>query len=129
PCSLRPQAHDIIRTWAFYTIVKGIYHQNEIPWKDVVISGHVLDPKGEAMHKSKGNTVEPREVLVKYPADALRFWAAGSKLGDDLRYLEKDLLTGQKTVTKLWNAAKFSFSHLEDYKEQPKKLEGFDLWI
>ena len=129
PCSLRPQGHDIIRTWAFYTIVKGIYHQNEIPWKDIVVSGHVLDPKGEAMHKSKGNTVEPAEVLAKYPTDALRFWAAGSKLGDDLRYLEKDLLTGQKTVTKLWNAAKFSFSHLEDYKEKPKKLEGFDLWI
>lgn len=129
PCSLRPQAHDIIRTWAFYTIVKSIYHTKEIPWRNIVISGHVLDPKGEAMHKSKGNTVEPSSVLAKYPADALRFWAAGSKLGDDLRYLEKDLLTGQKTVTKLWNAAKFTFPHLEDYKTKPKKLEAFDLWI
>ncbi len=129
PCSLRPQAHDIIRTWAFYTIVKSIYHTNDIPWKEIVISGHVLDPKGEAMHKSKGNTVEPAVVLAKYPADALRFWAAGSKLGDDLRYLEKDLLTGQKTVTKLWNAAKFTFPHLEDYKAKPKQLESFDRWI
>jgi len=129
PLSLRPQAHDIIRTWAFYTIVKGIYHQNEIPWKNVVVSGHVLDPRGEAMHKSKGNVIEPATVLSKYPADALRFWAASSKLGDDLRYLEKDLVTGQKTITKLWNAAKFSFSHLEDFKAKPKKLEAFDRWI
>ncbi|MSR85909.1 valine--tRNA ligase [Candidatus Woesearchaeota archaeon] len=129
PCSLRPQAHDIIRNWTFYTIVKSMYHTNQIPWKDIVISGHVLDPKGEAMHKSKGNTIEPSVVLAKYPADALRFWAAGSKLGDDLRYLEKDLLTGQKTVTKLWNAAKFTFPHLEDYTSKPKKLEAFDRWI
>jgi len=129
PCSLRPQAHDIIRTWAFYTIVKGVYHENKAPWKDITISGHVLDPKGEAMHKSKGNAVEPSVVLDKYPADALRFWAAGSKLGDDLRYLEKDLVTGQKTVTKLWNASKFTLLQLQDFKSKPKKLEAFDIWI
>ena len=128
PCSFRPQSHDIIRTWTFYTIVKSVYHTNQAPWKEIVISGHVLDPKGEAMHKSKGNTVEPAVVLAKYPVDALRFWAAGSRLGDDLRYLEKDLVTGQKTVTKLWNATKFSLVHLEDY-EKHEKLEAFDRWI
>jgi valyl-tRNA synthetase len=129
PCSLRPQAHDIIRTWAFYTIVKGVYHEDKAPWKEITISGHVLDPKGEAMHKSKGNAVEPSVVLEKYPADALRFWAAGSKLGDDMRYLEKDLMTGQKTVTKLWNAAKFTLPQLQDFKSQPKELQAFDTWI
>ncbi len=130
PLSLRPQAHDIIRTWAFYTIVKSIYHHNEIPWKNIIISGHVLDPKGEAMHKSKGNAVEPAGVLEKYGADAMRFWAAGSKLGEDLRYLEKDLVTGQKTITKLWNASKFCSMHLENYDySKPKKLEIFDEWL
>ena len=129
PCSLRPQAHDIIRTWAFYTIVKGVYHNNQAPWKDIVISGHVLDPKGEAMHKSKGNTVEPGVVLEKYPADALRFWAAGSRLGDDLRYLDKDLATGQKTITKLWNAFNFTQITLENYKFKETKLEIVDQWI
>ncbi|MBI2148049.1 valine--tRNA ligase [Candidatus Woesearchaeota archaeon] len=129
PCSLRAQAHDIIRTWAFYTIVKSIYHHNEIPWKDIVISGHVLDPKGQAMHKSKGNVVEPAQVLSKYPADALRFWAAGSKLGDDLRYLEKDLATGYKTITKLWNAASFVKKHFENYKLRKADLEILDQWI
>ncbi len=129
PCSLRPQAHDIIRTWAFYTIVKGIYHTGKNPWQNIVISGHALDPKGEAMHKSKGNVVEPAEVLNKYPADALRFWAAGSKLGDDLRYLEKDLTTGQKTVNKLWNAVRFAKLHLGNYKLKKVKLNIVDEWI
>ena len=127
PCSLRPQAHDIIRTWAFYTIVKGIYHNNKHPWKDIVISGHVLDPNGQSMHKSKGNVIEPSKVLEKYSADALRFWAASSKLGDDLRYLEKELETGQKTLTKLWNSFKFVKLSLENYKHKKlKKLEPID---
>lgn len=130
PTSLRPQAHDIIRTWAFYTIVKGIYHQNEIPWKDIIISGNVSDPKGEKMSKSKGNVVYPRQVIEKYSADALRFWAAGSKLGEDLAYLEKDLVTGQKFVTKLWNASSFSLMHLKDYKkETPKEIYVVDAWL
>jgi valyl-tRNA synthetase len=130
PCSLRPQAHDIIRTWAFYTIVKGIYHNNKQPWDDIIISGHVLDPKGQAMHKSKGNVVEPATVLAKYPADALRFWSSSSKLGDDLRYLEKDLETGQRTITKLFNASKFVFQSFENYEtKKPKKLEAIDEWL
>ncbi|MDD5649944.1 MAG: valine--tRNA ligase [Candidatus Nanoarchaeia archaeon] len=129
PCSLRPQAHDIIRTWLFYTLIKGIYHQNKNPWKDVMISGHVLDPKGESMHKSKGNAIEPTQVLEKYGADALRFWSSGSKLGEDLRYLEKDLVTGQKMVTKLWNASSFTLSHLNDFENKKPKLELIDQWL
>jgi len=127
PTSLRPQAHDIIRTWAFYTIVKSIYHFNQVPWENIVISGHVLDPKGESMHKSKGNAIEPKSVLEKYPADALRFWAASSKLGEDLRYLEKDLVTGQKTILKLLNATNFCFLTLNDYVHDEKvNLEETD---
>jgi len=130
PMSLRPQAHDIIRTWAFYTIVKSIYHNNNIPWKEVIISGHVLDPKGESMHKSKGNAIEPKEVLIKYGSDSLRFWAAGAKLGEDLRYLEKDLVTGKKTIIKLFNASKLILMNLNDYKnETPEKFELIDLWL
>ncbi len=129
PCSLRPQAHDLIRTWAFYTIVKGLYHLNEIPCKNIAISGHVLDPKGEAMHKSKGNTIEPAKAIEKYCVDALRFWAASVRLGEDLPYLEKDLATGQRTITKLWNAANFTLMHLQNYKESKVKLSGFDKYI
>lgn len=131
PMSLRPQAHDIIRTWAFYTLVKSYYHHNNIPWKNIMISGHGQDPHGQKMSKSKGNFVAAEEVIGKYSADAFRFWAASVKLGDDLPYQEKDVLTGQKFVTKLWNASKFSIGHLEDYsynqKQKPKEI--FDSWL
>lgn len=128
PMSLRPQGHDIIRTWAFYTIVKSYYHFNDIPWKDIMISGHGQDPHGQKMSKSKGNFIIAQDVIKQYSADAFRFWAASVKLGDDLPYQEKDVLTGQKFVTKLWNASKFSLMHLEDYK-QTKVKEIFDKWL
>ncbi|MBT4936141.1 valine--tRNA ligase [Candidatus Woesearchaeota archaeon] len=128
PMSLRPQGHDIIRTWAFYTIVKSYFHFNDIPWKDIMISGHGQDPHGQKMSKSKGNFVIAQDAIKKYSADAFRFWAASVKLGDDLPYQEKDVLTGQKFVNKLWNASKFSIMHLEDYTEG-KPTETFDKWI
>jgi valyl-tRNA synthetase len=82
------------------------------------------------MSKSKGNVIDPREMIAKYSADSLRFWAAGSRLGDDLPFQEKDLVTGHKFSTKIWNASKFAFMHLADYKgEKPSKLEPIDKWI
>jgi len=126
PFSLRPQAHDIIRTWAFYTIVKSMYHENEVPWKDIMVSGYVTLGK-EKMSKSKGNVINPNEVMEEYGADALRFWAAGSKLGEDLAYQEQDLVAGKKFVTKLWNASRFVFMNLEDFNgEKPKKMQKID---
>lgn len=126
PFSLRPQGHDIIRTWAFYTIVKSLYHKNKIPWKNIMVSGFVtLD--GQKMSKSKGNVIEPQKILEEFGADALRFWAASSKLGEDLDYQEKDIITGKKTITKLTNAANFVFMNLKDFKnKKPKKLEPID---
>ena len=130
PMSLRPQAHDIITFWLFNTVVKSQLHYDINPWTDVMIAGHAQDPHGKKMSKSKGNVIEPQETIEKYSADCLRFWAAGSKLGDDLPYMEKDLITGQKFITKLWNASKFAIMHLEDYNgEKPKKLEIVDKWI
>ena len=130
PMSLRPQAHDIITFWLFNTVVKSQLHYKTKPWEDVMIAGHALDPHGKKMSKSKGNVVEPQEVISKYSADCLRFWAAGSRLGDDLPYMEKDLVTAQKFITKLWNASKFAIMHLEDYQgEKPKKIEVMDKWI
>jgi len=132
PMSLRPQAHDIITFWLFNTVVKSRLHNNVNPWKDAVISGWALDPKGKKMSKSKGNVVEPQEMMDKYSADSLRFWAAGSKLGDDLPFQEKDFVTAQKTVTKLWNASKFAAMHLEDFdpaKHEDIELEQYDTAI
>lgn len=128
PMSLRPQAHDIITFWLFNTVVKARLHYGANPWKDVVISGHAQDPHGKKMSKSKGNVVEPQIMIAKFSADALRFWSAGSKLGDDLPFQEKDLVTGMKFTNKLWNSSKFALMHLEDY--QPSKVtEVFDHWL
>ena len=131
PMSLRPQAHDIITFWLFNTVAKSQLHYKINPWNDVMISGWALDPHGKKMSKSKGNIVEPQTMIEKYSADCLRFWAASSKLGEDLPFLEKEFVTGQKFVTKLWNAAKLCFMHLEDYNknEIPEKLEIIDEWL
>lgn len=131
PLSLRPQAHDIIRTWAFYTLVKSYYHHHNIPWKDIMVSGHGQDPHGQKMSKSKLNFIVAEDVINKYSADAFRFWAASVKLGDDLPFQEKDVLTGQKFTTKLWNASKLSLMHLGDYqdKKSNKPVEVFDKWM
>lgn len=127
PYSLRPNAHDIIRTWAFYTIVQAYLHEEKIPWNDIVISG-VVSLGGEKMSKSKGNVINPKDVLENYCADAMRYWAAGSKLGSDLDYQEKDLVTGKKLVNKILNASRFVFMNLEGYdgKARPEKLEKVD---
>jgi valyl-tRNA synthetase len=127
PFSLRPNAHDIIRTWAFYTIVKAYLHEKVIPWKDIVISG-VVSLGGEKMSKSKGNIVDPVEVMNKFGSDALRFWAASSKLGNDLDFQEQDLVAGKRLITKLQNATRFVFINLEGYdgKSKPKKLCDLD---
>jgi len=122
PYSLRPQAHDIIRTWAFYTITKSYLHEKKIPWKNIMISGFVK-LQGEKMSKSKGNVIEPQEVMDKFGADALRFWAAGSKLGEDLNYQEKDLITGKRFITKISNAARFVFMNLDKYNYKPQKIK------
>jgi valyl-tRNA synthetase len=129
PMNLRPQAHDIINFWLFYTMAKSnlIYDKN--PWTDTIIMGWALDPHGKKMSKSKGNVVAPQDMIEKYSADALRFWSAGSKLGDDMPFQEKDLKTGKKTVTKLWNASKFALTFLEDYEFEKHDLEVVDKWM
>jgi len=123
PMSLRPQAHEIISFWLFNTVVKSNLHFNKNPWKDVVISG-VVTLKGEKMSKSKGNVIQPQDVIKNYGADALRYWAASSKLGEDFDYQEKDVITGKRFVTKLINATNFVFMNLKNYK--PKKTELID---
>jgi valyl-tRNA synthetase len=127
--SLRPQAHEIIRTWLFYTVIKSYLHTHTLPWATVMISGHGLDPNGKAMHKSKGNIVEPLPVVDKYSADALRWWAASAKLGDDLPFKEKEVVYGQKFVNKLFNAARFVSIHIQGYKPEEPELELIDRWL
>lgn len=115
PMSLRTQAHEIIRTWAFYTIVKSIYHTNKLPWTDIMISGFVLAKKGEKISKSKSNSdLSPQTIIENHSADAVRYWAATSKLGTDTFFSVDDLAIAKRFITKLWNAARFSIFHLQD---------------
>ena len=129
PMSLRMQAHDIIRTWAFYTIVKALYGHNKHPWNNIMISGFVT-LSGEKMSKSKGNVVDPILIMQHHGPEPLRFWAAGSKLGEDMDYSEKDLITGEKLLTKLWNASNFCIMNLKGFDgKKPKKFEIIDIWL
>ena len=111
PMDIRPQSHEIIRTWAFYTIVKSLLHHNSIPWKNVVISGWILDPDRKKMSKSRGNVITPIDTIEEFGSDAVRYWAGSARLGTDTTYDESVFLIGNKLVTKLYNAAKFVLSH------------------
>jgi valyl-tRNA synthetase len=116
PMSLRPQAHDIIRTWAFYTIAKSWIHHRALPWGDVMVSGHVQAPGKEKISKSKGNApTDPNVLVEKHGADAVRYWALSAKLGNDYVFSEEDLAAGRRLCVKLWNAARLVLGHLAGY--------------
>ncbi len=134
PMSLRPQAHDIITLWAFNTVVKAYLHEKKLPWKDIMISGHALDPKGRKMSKSLGNVVNPVEMIEKYSADMLRYWAATGSLGEDLPFQEKEFVAAKKFLTKLSNAARFVAIKtgeigLTDFEKEKKNMREVDRWI
>ncbi len=113
PMSLRPQAHDIIRTWAFDTIVKSYFHFGQIPWQNIMISGHVLSGDKEKLSKSKENSkTTPEALLTQYSADTVRYWTASGNLGGDIAFSENQLRIGGRLVTKLWNAFRFCDEHL-----------------
>jgi len=116
PMSLRPQAHDIIRTWAFYTIVKSTLQFGEIPWKDALISGWGLAGEGTGkISKSRGGgPMPPLEMIQRYSADAVRYWAASTSPGKDAVISEEKIQAGSRLATKLWNVARFSEPFLAD---------------
>lgn len=114
PMDIRPQSHEIIRTWAFYTIVKAYLHENTIPWKHVVISGWILDPDRKKMSKSQGNVITPEPLIDEYGADSVRYWAARARLGVDTAYDEQVFKVGKKLCTKLFNAAKFAIGRFSE---------------
>ncbi len=119
PFDLRPQAHEIIRTWAFCTIVKTYCHTNTIPWKSLMISGWCLAADKSKMSKSKGNVVTPMSLIESKGVDAVRYWAAKSKLGADVVYSDDVIAVGAKLVTKLYNAARFVSGHMNSIVGSP----------
>jgi len=139
PADLRPQAHEIIRTWAFYTIVKSHLHEGKAPWSDMAISGWCLAQDRTKMSKSKNNNIDPRELMGKYGADVVRYWTSTSKLGLDTAYSEDVLKVGKRLQTKLWNAARFLMLQLDGFDGTPTTpaadvaqgliVEPFDKWV
>ena len=116
PMSMRPQAHEIIRTWAFYTIAKSYLHRGEVPWRDAMISGWVLAPDRQKIAKTLGNSpAEPNALIVKHGADALRYWALSAKLGTDYAFTEEDISAGRRLCVKLWNASRLVVGHLAGF--------------
>ena len=123
PFNLRSQGHDIIRTWAFYTIIKSLYHNKSIPWETIMVNGWCLSSDGTKMSKSVGNVIDPIKIFDKFGSDAIRYWTANSTLGMDTNYLEDTVKTGQKLITKIFNCAKFAEIHFKNIKDQSKTLE------
>lgn len=133
PANIRPQGHDIIRTWAFYTTLRCLALEGQKPFDDIVINGMVFGEDGYKMSKSRGNVIAPDEVISKYGADPLRIWAANSVPGSDVIFDWKDIKHGFKFLRKFWNAFRFISMQIFDedveYTEVKDDFDPLDLWI
>lgn len=123
PADIRPQSHEIIRTWAFYTIAKALLHDNSVPWHNVVISGWILDPDRKKMSKSQGNVVTPMHLFDEHGVDSVRYWAASARLGADTAFDPQAFKIGRRLTTKLFNAAKFVLSQTAELGDISEELD------
>ncbi len=127
PMTLRANAHDIITFWDFNSMIMDWLQTGKLPFTDIMVSGHGLDAKGDKMSKSLGNITRPLDVVDKYCADALRYWGASAKLGDDLKYKDEDVAKGMHLLIKIWNASRFVSQHIK--KSKTYKPTIIDKWI
>jgi len=130
PMSLRPNAHDIIRTWDFYTIVKSFYHSEMKPWENVMISGFIMANPGQKISKSKNNSKnDPIQLIDMYSADVVRYWTATGSLGRDIIFSDEQFKNGQRLLNKLYNASKFVWQFVEDFTPYDVEILPMDRWL
>jgi valyl-tRNA synthetase len=132
PAQLRPQGHDIIRTWAFYTILRSVALTGMRPWNEIIVNGMVLGEDGFKMSKSRGNIIDTEEIIGQYGADAFRQWAAASAAtGSDIMFSWNDVIAASRFQTKLWNIVRFALPHLsqEGSLDPTDVQENVDRWL
>jgi len=132
PAQIRPQGHDIIRTWAFYTILRAVSLTGTKPWEQILVNGMVLGEDGFKMSKSRGNVTVPEEILEQYGADSLRQWAAlGAATGSDIQFNWNDVVAANRFLTKMWNISRFALMQLDraPYREDAPVTALADRWL
>ncbi|MEA3324131.1 MAG: valine--tRNA ligase [Euryarchaeota archaeon] len=131
PAQLRPQGHDIIRTWAFYTILRTQALTGKRPWDSILINGMVSGEDGHKMSKSLDNIIAPEEVTKQYGADAFRQWAAiGGSTGSDIMFRWKDVVAASRFQQKMWSIVRFALPHIKDHGAVDKdSLTIVDRWV